>query len=64
MSKYNILSPDGFSIRQEDFKTEQEAVSFFFKWQKQYAHQGYYSSNSKRIPLDKLESECEIIKIK
>lgn len=61
---YNILSPDGFTIRQEDFKTEKEALQFFFEWQKQFAHQGYYSANSGRIPLSELENECEIIKIR
>lgn len=59
---YNILSPDGIEIRHEDFKTKDEAIKFFFEWQKRFAHQGYYSSVNGKIPLEDLELECEIVK--
>ena len=32
MAKWNILSPDGFEISREDFKTKKEALSYFDKW--------------------------------
>ena len=59
---YNILSPDGFTIRHEDFKTEKDAVTFFQEWKSRFAHQGYYSAIGRRIPLSELENEVEIIK--
>jgi len=61
---YNILSPDGFKLRHEDFKTEQDAINYFNKWKEGFVQQGYYSANNRRIDLADLEDEVEIITIK
>lgn len=58
---YDILSPDGFTIRMpgdELFKTRQEGMTYFKKWKKRYEAQGYYSSNYGRIALIDLADEC------
>ena len=58
---YDIISPDGFTIRMPDvplFKTRQEGMTYFKKWKKRYEAQGYYSSNYGRIPLMDLADEC------
>ena len=58
---YDILSPDGFTIRMPDnalFKTRDEGIEYFKKWMKRFEVQGYYSSNSGRIPLIDLQEEC------
>lgn len=60
---YNILSPDGFKLRHEDFKTKLHAMLYFDEWKKGFMKQGYYSANGRKIDLDDLEDECEIIKI-
>ena len=65
-SKYNVLSPDGFSIHCSDtYKSIKEAKNAIQEWKKNYERQGYYSSTQYgRIPLDRLESCCTIIKLK
>ena len=60
---YNILSPDGFKLRHEDFKTKEDAMTYFDKWKEGFVKQGYYSASGRNIDLDDLEDECEIIKI-
>jgi len=63
--KYDVVSPDGFSISYDKiYKTFDEAYDAFNEWKKRYEKQGYYSSNYGRIPLDELESHCTIIKLK
>lgn len=60
--QYNILSPDGFSIRNEDFDSKEEAIKFFREiWIKRFEQQGYYSSNNGRIPLCDLEESCTLV---
>lgn len=63
--KYDVISPDGFSIRigVEPFKTKKEAIEYFEQWKKRYERQGYYSSNHGRIPLSDLEDECQWIEV-
>lgn len=63
--RYDIISPDGFSIRigVDPFKTRAEGVKYFEKWQKRYEQQGYYSSNTGRIDLRDLEDYCEFIEV-
>lgn len=58
---YDILSPDGFSIRigVEPFKTRSEGVKYFKQWKKRFEKQGYYSSNNGRIDLEDLADYCE-----
>jgi hypothetical protein len=62
--RYDILSPDGFSIFfDKTYATKEEAMTNFWEWKKRYELQGYYSSNNGRIPLDELEKHCEMIEI-
>jgi len=59
---YNILSPDGFTIRMEPFKTRTSAVRYFHKWKKAYVAQWYYSTrNRERIHPDDLDRECSLV---
>jgi hypothetical protein len=64
--KYDVISPDGFTITYDEvYKTFEEAYNAFQEWKKNYERQGYYSSTKYgRIPLDRLESCCTIIKLK
>jgi hypothetical protein len=63
--KYNVISPDGFSITfDETYNTIKEVKKAFNEWKKRYKLQGYYSSTQYgRIPLKDLESYCTIIEI-
>jgi hypothetical protein len=63
--KFDVISPDGFSIHFSDtYKSKEDAITAFCEWKKRYEPQGYYSSSKYgRIPLDELENYCQIIKI-
>lgn len=63
--KYDVISPDGFSIRigVPPFKTPEERNKYFEQWKKRYEQQGYYSSNNGRIPLHELKGRCEWIEL-
>lgn len=63
--RYDILSPDGFSIRigVEPFKTREEGIKYFEQWKKRFEKQGYYSSNNGRIGLEDLGDYCEFIEV-
>lgn len=65
VTKYDVLSPDKFSISfDEVWDTPEEAKEALKKWIGRYKQQGYYStSNRERIPLDELETWCEIVPI-
>jgi hypothetical protein len=62
-SKYNVLSPDGFSIHFSDtYKSIKEAKNAIQEWKKNYERQGYYSSTQYgRIPLNELQKYCDIV---
>lgn len=63
--KYNILSPDGFSIHYEDtYATKEIAFEKFKEWKERYERQGYYSSTKGRISLDSLASYCILVELK
>lgn len=65
MTMFNILSPDGFTIRMEDFKTKRAAIRYFEQWKEQYYRQGFYSSvRFGRIDPEDLSFYCELIKTK
>ncbi len=51
--KYDVLSPDGFSIHHSDtYTSKKKAREAFEQWKKQFERQGYYSSvQYGRIPL-------------
>ncbi len=63
--KYDILSPDGFSIQfQGYFPSIKKAKEQFAIWLKRFEGQGYYSSASYgRIPLNEVEQYCTLIEI-
>jgi len=60
--RYNIISPDGFSIHIMDtYSSPEEAWGAFDKWRERYEHQGYYSSpRYGRIPLNELKDYCHL----
>ena len=60
MIKYQVLSPDGFTIEFDKpyYPSKKKAFEAFDKWKKRYEVQGYYSSNNGRISLDELENYC------
>jgi len=59
--KYDVISPDGFSIsRDEIWDSPEEAHLALTIWMERYEKQGYYSSNQGRIPINELESRCTI----
>lgn len=63
-SKYQILSPDGFTIERETpyYSSEKKAREAFNNWKDGYIRQGYYSSSRYgRIPLSELEKYCQFI---
>lgn len=63
-TKYDILSPDGFSIdREKTYNTREEVLTAFEEWKERFKAQGYYSSNNGRIPLDELENYCELVTV-
>lgn len=61
--KVLVLSPDGFTIdfMKAHYPSMEKAKEAFQKWKERYQTQGYYSSNSGRIPLDKLEEYCTFL---
>lgn len=64
-TKYDVLSPDGFSIHPVDtYSSEKEAKEAFKEWKNRYKQQGYYSSmNYGRISLPELKHYIKIIKL-
>jgi hypothetical protein len=60
MKKYQVLSPDGFTIEFDKpfYRSMKKAKEAFVKWRNRYEVQGYYSSNIGRIPLNELENYC------
>jgi hypothetical protein len=62
--KFDVLSPNGFSIHYSDtYSSEEKAIKAFHEWKKRYESQGYYSSNNGRIPLNELHNYIKIIKL-
>jgi len=62
--RYDVISPDGFSIHFSDTYESIEAAKVAFEqWKKRFEAQGYYSSNRGRIPLDELEEHCTMVEI-
>jgi hypothetical protein len=62
--KYQVLSPDGFTIEREPhfYTSKRKAMEAFDKWKKNYERQGYYSSSKYgRIDLLDLEDYCQFI---
>ncbi len=63
--KYNVLSPDGFSIHPTNTYTSRKAMmQAFTEWKQRYTLQGYYSSTAHgRIDLLDLEDFCQFIEL-
>ena len=62
--RYDVLSPDGFSIHFSDtYSSKKKAMEAFEKWKKRYEAQGYYSASFGRISLDLLSNYIKIITI-
>jgi hypothetical protein len=57
MTRFEVLSPDGFTIEFDKpyYTSKEKAFEAFDKWKKRYEVQGYYSSNNGKISLDELE---------
>lgn len=63
--KYDILSPDGFSIHPTKTYTDKNLLDEFSKWLNRYKTQGYYSSSKYgKIDLDDLIDYCEVVELK
>ena len=65
MTKYEVLSPDGFTIEFDRpyYISKKRALEAFDRWKERYKLQGYYSSNNGRIPLEDLEDYMNIRQI-
>ena len=64
MAKFDVISPDGFSISMDElWKSKAEAKKALKEWIKRYQKQGYYASVNGRIPLENLEKHCKIINL-
>ncbi|MES2397634.1 MAG: hypothetical protein V4549_16610 [Bacteroidota bacterium] len=64
--KYDVISPDGFSIRigVPPFNSIKERDDYFKMWKERFARQGYYSSvKYGRIHLADLADYCEWIEL-
>ncbi len=63
--RFDVISPDGFSIHFSDtYPSEKAAMKAFEEWKKRYEFQGYYSSNNfGRIDLEHLHNYIKIVKI-
>lgn len=62
---YDVISPDGITIRigVPPFKSVKERDAYFKSWKERFEAQGYYSSNTGRIPLEDLTDHCQWIEI-
>ena len=63
MARYQVLSPDGFTIEfdREYYTSKKKAFEAFDKWKERFKTQGYYSSNQYgRIPLEDLEDYMSV----
>jgi len=66
MAKYQILSPDGFTIEMDKqyYKSQKEALNSLTNWIERYRMQGYYSSRMYgRINLSEIKDYCQFIKL-
>jgi hypothetical protein len=66
MAKYQILSPDGFTIEFDKpyYKSQKQALNSLTNWIERYRMQGYYSSRMYgRIDLSEIQNYCQFIKL-
>jgi hypothetical protein len=61
---YDVISPDGFPITCEPFKSEKEALEYVPLWCQRYQQQGYYStSRREKILLADLPGYLSLVPI-
>lgn len=62
MKKYQVLTPDGIKVESNrtSYPTLKKAKVALELWIRKYEVQGYYLSNNGKIPLNELESSCQI----
>jgi len=61
--RYQVLSPDGFTLEREVFSypSKKKAMEAFKNWKENYKRQGYYSSvKYGRINIDDLHDYCSL----
>jgi hypothetical protein len=59
---YEVLSPDGFPITCEPFKTKKAALEYIPRWCERYQSQGYYSTARRdQIPLADLPACLRLV---
>lgn len=65
IKKYDVLSPDGFSIHFSDtYTSKKKAKEAAEKWAEGYKRQGYYSSvRYGRIAIEEILDYCKLIEI-
>ena len=62
--RYDVLSPDGFSIHPTDtYESKEEAQQKLVEWGERFNAQGYYSANDGRIPVYMLQEHCQIVAV-
>ena len=65
--KYDVLNPDGKSIRIRDvapFTTKKAALEYFEKWREKQHRHGYWSPSKGLIIANNLKRYCKIIELK
>jgi len=59
---YEVLSPDGFPITCEPFKTKKAALEYVPRWCERYQQQGYYSTaRREQISLHELPDYLRLV---
>ena len=63
--KYDVLSPDGFSIHfSNTYTSRKAAIAAAEQWVEGYKRQGYYSSaRHGRIAIEDLLDYCKLIEV-
>ena len=60
---YDVISPDGFPITHEPFKSKKEALEYVPRWCQRYQQQGYYSAVGRKIPLAELTDYLRLVPV-
>jgi hypothetical protein len=64
-SRYDVISPDGFSINREGtYPSVAAAKKGLSEWVKRFERQGYYASVRGRIALKDLPAYSRIVEVK
>jgi hypothetical protein len=63
--KYDVLSPDGFSIiYSKTYTSKKKAFETAKEWAKGFERQGYYSSPKYgKIPLKEIVEYCSLVEV-